>query len=210
MELIPADAPPGAVYKLLTGAVVPRPIGWVSTVDAKGQPNLAPFSFFNAVCSRPPTLLFCPSVRSTDANPKDTLNNLRQTGEFVVNIVTQELAEAMNKTATELPAEVDEFSYAGLSAAPSLVVAPPRVAESPVHFECRLNQIIQIGDGGLGAGWIVIGEIVHLHVDERVLLPNYKIDTAALQPIGRLAGPHYACINETFELFREPSQVQPR
>jgi flavin reductase (DIM6/NTAB) family NADH-FMN oxidoreductase RutF len=210
MELNPSDAPPGAVYKLLTGAVVPRPIGWISTVDDKGQPNLAPFSFFNAVCSRPPTLLFCPSVRGTDANPKDTLTNIRQTNEFVVNIVTEQLAKAMNKTATELPAEVNEFEYARLTAAPSLAVASPRVAESPVNFECRLEQILSIGDGGPGSGWVVIGRIVHLHIDDRVLLDNYKIDTAALQPVGRLAGPNYARIRETFELFREPSQVDPR
>lgn len=210
MELNPADAPPGAIYKIMTGAVVPRPIGWVSTVNPNGQPNLAPFSFFNAVCSRPPTLLFCPSVRGTDTNPKDSLNNIRQTGEFVVNIVTEELVEAMNRTATELPADMNEFEYAGLRAAPSTVVAPPRVAESPVNFECALDQIIQVGDGQPGSGWIVIGRIVHLHIAERVLLPNYKIDTAALQPVGRLAGPNYARIRETFELFREPSQIQPR
>jgi len=134
-------------YKLLMSSVVPRPIAWVSSVDAEGRPNLAPFSFFNAVCSKPPTLLFCPGVRGLDGGTKDTYQNILTTKEFVINIVTEELAEAMNISATELPPEVDEFELAGLTAAPSVWVKPPRVAQSPVNYECVLKHVVQIGDG---------------------------------------------------------------
>jgi flavin reductase (DIM6/NTAB) family NADH-FMN oxidoreductase RutF len=120
MEADPATLPWKSVYKLMIGSILPRPIGWISTVDAAGQTNLAPFSFFNAVASRPPTVLFCPTIREFDAGPKDTLRNVRTTGEFVVNIVTEALAEAMNISSTEFPAEVDEFRAAGLTPAPSV------------------------------------------------------------------------------------------
>lgn len=209
MEFSPDQLTRKDFYKLLTGTVVPRPIAWVSTIGKNGQPNLAPFSFFNAVCSKPPTVLFCPGVRATDGNLKDTLNNLREVDEFVINVVTEDLAEAMNRTATELPAEVNEFEFAGVTPFPSQVVSPPRVQESPVHIECKVTQIIQIGDGGKGSGAIVVGEVVHLHVSEGVLLPDHKIDTLALKPIGRLAGPNYAIVREILEIHRLPSQVKP-
>jgi flavin reductase (DIM6/NTAB) family NADH-FMN oxidoreductase RutF len=210
MEINLAELPLKEAYKLITGTVVPRPIAWVSTINAEGRPNLAPFSYFNAVCTRPPTLLFCPGIRGTDVSGKDTLNNVRATGEFVVNVVTEELAEAMNATATELPHEVNEFERAGLSTAPSKTVKPPRVADSPVNFECEVSQIVDIGDGGRGSASIVIGTILHMHVADKVMLPDYKIDIAALKPIGRLAGPNYAVIKETFEIFRAPSEIIPK
>ena len=150
MEINPAELPLKETYKLITGAVVPRPIAWVSTINAEGQPNLAPYSFFNGVCSKPPTVLFCPGVRGTDGGHKDTLNNVRATEEFVINVVTETTAEAMNKTATELPSNINEFEYAGLNTAPSQRVKPPRLAESPINFECKLTDIVQIGDGGKG------------------------------------------------------------
>lgn len=207
MEINPTDIAGRDLNRILLGTVVPRPIAWVSTISGKGQPNLAPFSFFNAVCTRPPTLLFCPGVRGLDSASKDTLNNIRATGEYVINIVTEATAEAMNKTATELPADINEFEFAGVTAAPSVKVRPPRVAESPVNFECRLQQIVEIGDGQPGSGWIVIGEIVHLHVADEVLLPDYKIDIRALKPVGRLSGYSYAHINDIFEMKRLPPQI---
>ncbi len=206
MEADPATLTWKSVYKILTGSILPRPIGWISTVDAAGLANLAPFSFFNAVCSRPPTVLFCPTVREFDAGPKDTLRNVRTTGEFVVNIVTETLAEAMNVSSTEFPPEVDEFQLAGLTAAPSMVVTPPRVAESPIHFECRLHQIVDLG-AEPGAGAVVLGRIVHLHVDPSVLLGDDKIDLAALRPIGRLSGPSYCRISHVFQMPRPASQL---
>lgn len=207
MEINPTEIPAAALNRIIIGSVVPRPIAWVSTVDQSGKPNLALFSFFNAVCYSPPTLLFCPGVRATDSGTKDTLGNIRATNEFVINIVTEELAEAMNITATELPLDVNEFELAGLTAAPSARVRPPRVGESLVSFECTLNQIVAIGDGSLGSGWIVIGNVVHIHAADEVMLPDYKIDIRALKPIGRLAGFNYTRVNDIFEIKRLPSRI---
>jgi flavin reductase (DIM6/NTAB) family NADH-FMN oxidoreductase RutF len=209
MEIDPVTLPWRSLYKILTGAVLPRPVGWISTVNKVGQPNLAPFSFFTVVCANPPTLLFCPMTRSTDSGSKDTLNNLRASGEFVVNIVTEQLADAMTRTSVETPPEVNEFEYANLSAAPSFVVQPPRVEASPIHFECKLNQIVEIS-AQPGGGNIVIGTIVHIHVDEQVLLGEDKIDLEALKPIGRLAGNAYVRMSDVFGIDRPKSQLTPR
>jgi flavin reductase (DIM6/NTAB) family NADH-FMN oxidoreductase RutF len=209
MEIAPDALPRQSIYKILIGSVVPRPIGWISTVNASGQPNLAPFSFFNAVCSSPPTVLFCPMIRSTDGNTKDTLNNVKATGEFVVNIVSEELATAMIATSVEIAAEVNEFELTGLTIAPSVTVKPPRVAESPIHFECKVSQIVEVGNQP-GGGSVVLGEIVHLHVDERVLIGEDKINLAALKPIGRLAGSAYTRVTDLFEMVRPPSQIRPK
>ncbi len=207
MEINPTNLPWNSIYKIMIGAIVPRPIGWVSTIDTQGKPNLAPFSFFNAVCANPPHVLFCPTVRSTDGSPKDTLRNVRATGEFVVNIVTEKLAEAMNVTSTEFPAQVDEFAAAQLTPAPAASVRPPRVAESPIHFECQLHQIVEIGSGP-GSGSVVIGRVVHLHVDDALLLGGDKIDLRRLQPIGRLAGSGYCRVTDLFEMTRPASQIK--
>jgi flavin reductase (DIM6/NTAB) family NADH-FMN oxidoreductase RutF len=207
MEADPATLPWKSVYKLLIGSVVPRPIGWISTVDAAGRANLAPFSFFNVVSSRPPAVAFSPTVREVTGGPKDTLRNVRVTGEFVVNIVTESLAEAMNLTSTDLPPEVDEFQLAGLTAAPSAVVSPPRVAESPIHFECRLHQIVEMGQGP-GGGALVLGTIVHLHVDPSVLIGDDKIDLEALRPIGRLSGAAYCRVSDVFQMPRPKPQLE--
>jgi flavin reductase (DIM6/NTAB) family NADH-FMN oxidoreductase RutF len=206
MEVAPEALSRQSIYKILIGSVVPRPIGWISTVNEAGQPNLAPFSFFNVVCSKPPTVLFCPMIRGTDGNTKDTLNNVKATGEFVVNIVTEELAAAMIASSVEIASDVDEFELTGLETAPSAAVRPPRVAHSPIHFECKLAQIVEIGNNP-GGGSVVIGEIVHLHVDERVLLGEDKIDLTALKPIGRLAGSAYARVTDIFEIERPKSQI---
>jgi flavin reductase (DIM6/NTAB) family NADH-FMN oxidoreductase RutF len=207
MEINPADIPANAMNRLLLGSVVPRPIAWVSTINEQGQPNLAPFSFFNVVCYKPPTLLFCPGVRGVDGGRKDTYYNIRATGEFVINVVTEELAQAMNLTATEVPSEVNEFTFAGLTPMASIKVKPVRVAESPVNFECELRQIVDIGDGSIGSGWIIIGEVVHMHVADEVMLPDYKIDIHALKPIARLSGSQYTRVNEVFEMKRLPAQL---
>ena len=207
MEIVPEDLPWQSVYKILIGSVVPRPIGWISTVNSAGRPNLAPFSFFNAVCANPPHVLFCPSVRIQDCQPKDSLHNVRATGEFVVNIVTEELAEAVNLTSTDLPAEVNEFEIAGLVISPSTAVRPPRVAASPIHYECKVVHIFELGDQP-GAGNVVIGRVVHLHVDESVLFGGDKIDIAKLKPIGRLGGNGYCRVTDLFKMVRPPSQIK--
>jgi len=207
MEIAPENLPWQSVYNILVGSVVPRPIGWISTVDSAGRPNLAPFSFFNAVCPNPPHVLFCPNVRITDRQTKDSLHNARETGEFVVNIVTEDLAEAMNLTSTELPAEVNEFEFGGLSVCPSKAVRPPRVAESPVHYECKVAHILDLGDQP-GAGSVVIGRVVHIHVDESVLYGGDKIDLPKLKPIGRLGGNGYCRVTDLYKMVRPPSQIK--
>jgi flavin reductase (DIM6/NTAB) family NADH-FMN oxidoreductase RutF len=206
MEFAPETMPWHSLYKLMIGSIVPRPIAWVSTVDGEGQHNLAPFSFFSAVCANPPSLLFCPGIRGTDGSTKDTLNNVRATGEFVVNIVSEPLAEAMNLTAGEYPSEVDEFALAHLTPAPSVKVRAPRVAESLIQYECTLIQIVEVGDQP-GGGSVVIGRIVYVHIRDEVMLGTDKIDVAKLQPIGRLAGNSYTRVNDLFDLVRPPSQI---
>jgi flavin reductase (DIM6/NTAB) family NADH-FMN oxidoreductase RutF len=206
MEINPTILPHQSIYKILTGSILPRPIGWISSIDIDGRPNLAPFSFFNVVCSNPPTVLFCPLVRGTDGKPKDTLNNVRATNEFVVNIVTEELIDAMNATSIEGPPDLNEFEFAGLTLTPSVTVKPPRVKESPIHFECKVKQIIDINDAP-GGGSIVIGTIIHIHVEERVMFGTDKINLMALRPIGRLMASGYCRVTDTIELERPKNML---
>jgi flavin reductase (DIM6/NTAB) family NADH-FMN oxidoreductase RutF len=206
MEINPTILPHQSIYKILTGSILPRPIGWISSIDIDGRPNLAPFSFFNVVCSNPPTVLFCPLVRGTDGKPKDTLNNVRATNEFVVNIVTEELINAMNATSIEGPPDLNEFEFAGLTLTPSVTVKPPRVKESPIHFECKVKQIIDINDAP-GGGSIVIGTIIHIHVEERVMFGTDKINLMALRPIGRLMASGYCRVTDIIELERPKNML---
>lgn len=206
MDINPDDLPHTEVSKLMIGSIVPRAIAWVSTLSDAGQPNLAPFSFFTAVCSKPPTVVFCPGVRGVDGGQKDTLYNIRVTGEYVINVVTEALAAQMNITATEVPADVNEFERAGLTAAPSVVVKPPRVGESPIHFECKLREIVVISDEP-GGGSLVIGEVVHMHLDDAVYREGNRVDIAALQPVGRLAGASYCRVNDFFDIKRFPPEI---
>lgn len=205
-DIDPSQLPEHDVYKLMSGAIVPRPIAWVSTVSADGLPNLAPFSFFNAVCEDPPTLLFSTSIRKVDGQAKDTYHNIVATGEFVVNFVTEALAEAMNLTAVEAPPHVNEFERAGLTAAPSLRVRPPYVAESPIQFECRLSEIVTVGNG-IGGGYVILGTIVHMRFADSVYRDNNYVDIDAYQPVGRLAGADYARVTNRFALQRPPSEI---
>jgi len=207
MELNPANVSWRMIYKLMTGSILPRPIGWISTRNQSGRPNLAPYSFFNMVCANPPTVVFAPMIRSTDGRTKDTLNNIRESGEFVVNIVTEELAEAMNRSSQETAAEVNEFEMAGVTPVESTAVKAPRVAESPINFECKARDIIEINDQP-GGGFLVTGTVIHLHIDEGVMLGTDKIDLEALKPIGRLAGGGYARMTDIFHMERPKSQIK--
>ena len=189
----------GNFYRVLTGVVVPRPIAFVSTVSADGVANLAPFSFFNAVAPDPPTVIFS-SSRHAGRKDKDTLTNVEATGEFVVNVVVDDIAEAMNRTAAEYPSEANEFAIAGLTEAPSSIVKAPRVAESPVNMECRLNRVIDIGEGDHQHG-LVIGEVVLLHIRDD-LIDGHRINHQRLKPTGRLAGSMYCHTADTFEMVR--------
>ena len=189
-------------HKLMIGSIVPRPIAFISSISYNGQNNLAPFSYFNGVCSNPPTVMFAPGRRAYDGLTKDTLNNIRETKEFTINIVSEEIGEQMVACATDYPPNIDEFEISGLTPVPSEKVKAPRVAESKVSFECKLNQIVEIGDGGAGAGFVVIGTIVMFHVDDDVF-QNGKIDIDTLKPLGRLAGNSYTKISEIFDIVRK-------
>jgi flavin reductase (DIM6/NTAB) family NADH-FMN oxidoreductase RutF len=214
MDVIPSQLAHREFYGLLLSAVGPRPIAWVSSLSASGRPNLAPFSFFNAVCANPPLLAFAPSMRLPRKSetaiaysaghpagmPKDTLRNIRETGEFVINVVTFELAEVMNLTSGDYDATISEFEVAKVASAPSKVVRPRRVAESPVSFECKLHQILDFNAGPEG-GSLVIGEIVSIHVDERHLKEG-RLDRNSLDLIGRMGGMQYTRTAQRFEMVR--------
>jgi flavin reductase (DIM6/NTAB) family NADH-FMN oxidoreductase RutF len=196
----PTQESPQDIYKLMVGAIVPRPIAFVSSMDAEGIVNLAPFSYFSAVCSKPPTVLFCPAVRTSSGEKKDTLNNILATKEFVINVVSEEIAAQMNQCAAEVAPEVDEFTLSGLTPLDSVVVRPPRVAESPVQMECSLREIITISDQPGGAS-IVIGNVLRFHVHED-LFDNFRIDPEKLGAIGRMGGPTYCRTRDRFDLER--------
>lgn len=200
MKIDPAHTSQKDVYKILTGAVIPRPIGWVSTISEDGILNLAPFSFFNAVGEDPPHVMFS-TVRSGNIN-KDTLNNVLATGQFVVNMATEELVEAMNASSINLPPDGNEFDYAGLTPAPSELVRPPRVKESPISFECELVHHYSLEGHKDGGATIMIGRIVMFHVDESVLLDDYKINMETYRPVARLAGYNYSKLGEIFAIKR--------
>ena len=189
------------IYKLMIGSIVPRPIALVSTLSCEGVPNLAPFSFFTGISSNPPLICFCPGPRSEPGPRKDTLRNVSMTREFVVNIVSEQIAEAMNLTSGEYPPEVDEFQIAGLTAIPSDLVKPPRVAESLVNMECRLYLAIEFSEEP-GGGNLVIGEILRFHVADQIV-DNFKIDPDKLRAIGRMGGPTgYTRTRDRFDMIR--------
>lgn len=175
--------------------VSPRPIGWISTLDARGVVNLAPYSFFNAVSTNPHFVMFSSGGR------KDSQRNAEETGEFVCSLATYDLREAMSRTSKHVDPHVDEMALAGLSPAPSTFVAPPRVAESPVAFECKYWRTIDLPgvDGGPGSHAIVLGQVVGIHIDDTALIDG-RVDITKLRPIARLGYRDYAVIDEVFEL----------
>jgi flavin reductase (DIM6/NTAB) family NADH-FMN oxidoreductase RutF len=196
----PGNTAAANVYKLMVGAIVPRPIAFVSTLSAAGVRNLAPFSFFTGISANPPVICFSPMIRSSDGQKKDTLRNIEETGEFVVNVVSEDFAPQMNLCAPEYPAEVDEFEVSGLTAIPSDLVRPPRVAESRIHMECKLYQIVHVSPKPLG-GSLVIGEVLRFHVSD-ALFTDFRIDPDLLRAIGRMGGPTYARTTDRFDMPR--------
>lgn len=196
----PGNHSAGDIYKLMIGAIVPRPIALVSSLDRKNVRNLAPFSYFTACSSNPPVVVFCPILRPVPPQAKDTLRNVIATREFVVNIVSEDFAQGMNATAAQVPPEVDEFELSGLTPIPSELIKPPRVAESPIHMECRLLQTVSVSDKP-GGGTLVLGEVLRFHVRED-LIEDFRIDPDKLRAIGRMAGSTYARTTDRFELER--------
>jgi flavin reductase (DIM6/NTAB) family NADH-FMN oxidoreductase RutF len=192
--LDPKQVKPTDMYKFLIGIVVPRPIAFVSTVSASGQFNLAPFSFFNALSSEPPLVGIAITDRTDD--PKDTLRNVRETNEFVINVVSEDLLERMVQTSGEWPRETDEFAVSGLTPIPALRVRAPRVAESPAHLECRLHREISLGNC-----IFVVGEVLLAEVHDRALTDG-RVDPTKLRAVGRLGGDGYSRLGEVVRVPR--------
>lgn len=186
-------------YRLAIGSVLPRPIAWVSTMDAAGRLNLAPFSYFTVVCPSPLTIVFCPGVHS-DGRKKDSWRNIEAVPEFVVNITNEDTAELMNLCATVLPSGESEYEWAGVTPVASESVRVPRVAEAPIAFECALDRIVTVSDQP-GGGAAIFGRVLCIHVRDD-LYENGRIDTAALRPIGRLAGDAYTRVTDVFHMKR--------
>ena len=187
-------------FKTLLSCVLPRPIAFVSTISADGVPNLAPFSFFNAVGTKPPAVIFSPATKA-DGSEKDTIVNLRSVKEFVVNVVPYDIRDAMNESSYAFTPDVNEFDAAGFTPVESKFVRPLRVAESPVHLECKLMQIVPVGDGPLCAN-ICIGEIVCFHVADEMLLEDGSVDVEKIDLVGRLGGSNYSTIRDRFKMAK--------
>jgi flavin reductase (DIM6/NTAB) family NADH-FMN oxidoreductase RutF len=192
--LDPSTVPPGEFYRFMISVVVPRPIAFVSTMDAAGHLNVAPFSYFNAITNQPPLLGI--SINRRAGGPKDTYRNIEQTGEFVVNTVDEALGARMVQTSGEWPEDVDEFQLAGLTPVASDLIKPPRVGESPVAMECRLHRVIE-----LGASFFVVGEILRAHVRDAVVTDG-RVDIAKLRPLGRLGGDGYSVVRDVIHMPR--------
>lgn len=204
MDLDPLAMATADRYKLLIGCIVPRPIAFVSTVSPDGRTNLAPFSFFNGAGSEPLALLFCPANDSR-GQEKDSLRNAKPvseggTGEFVVNLATESYARQVAAAAEPLPYGESEFDLVGLTPAASSRVRAPRVAESPVSFECRTLQVVRLNPGVPAAGNIVIGAVVHIHLADGVVNERFHVDPAKLATIGRMGGRGYCLTRERFEM----------
>ena len=203
LEFDPEKMDRREVYRLLTGAVVPRPIGWASTVNSEGVTNLAPFSFFTVVCVAPP-MISLTIARNPDGSEKHTLKNAKEMGEFCFNVVTTDVWKEMVDSANGIPEEDSEFESTGLTPVPSVKIRSPRVKEVPIHFECKLHQVIELGPNRHP---LCIGEVVHFHIDPKCMKNGY-IDVKKLDPVGRLNGCFYSSLGEIWE--REFEDGQPR
>lgn len=198
-----------AMHRLYLSFVQPRPIAFVSSISEEGAVNLAPFSFYNMLSANPPVVVFSPAY-NRHSQPKDTLRNIMATKEFVIATVTEAIAERMNICSTEFPHGVSEFEKSGLTAAPARRVRPPLVKESPVNIECRLRQIVSLGDGP-AAGQAVFGDVLAVHVDESVLVPGDMIcDPQKLRAVARMGGSLYSRSVDTFSLesIRDPEEFE--
>ena len=189
-----------ALYKLLTGTVIPRPIAWVATIDENGIDNLAPFSFFNIVSEDPPHLMFS-TVRTGNKN-KDTLNNILANQQFVVNLVTQDVVEKMNTTSQSVAPNINEFELANVTPIESIYIKPKRVKESLVQFECEMVHHYFIENYQNGGACIIIGKIITMHIDDSILMENHKINLEKYKPVARLAGSNYSKLGEIFSIKR--------
>ena len=197
------DGPHGLPHNPFLSLIVPRPIGWISSISAEGVVNLAPYSYFNGVAGNPPMVMFASSGRQPHG-PKDSLANIEATGEFVCNMATWDLREQMSMTSTPAPADVDEFRLAGLETEPAELVRPPRVKGSPVHLECRYHATVELPCNGKDKGErnaICIGRVVGIHIDDAVLVDG-RVDVKRIRPIARLGYQDYAVVDTVFTMVR--------
>ncbi|GIV36064.1 MAG: flavin reductase [Cyclobacteriaceae bacterium] len=202
MIVRPHEIPVQQVHALLLGAVSPRPIAFVSSMDKEGRVNLSPFSFFNVFSANPPILIFSPARKGRDGTVKDTFLNVTEIPEAVINVVNFSIVHQASLASAEYPRGINEFEKAGLTAVPSKVVRPPRVAESPVNLECRINQVIELGKSG-GAGNLVICEVLLMHIKDEILGEDGKIDPFKADAVARMGGDWYCRANGA-ALFRLP------
>ena len=204
MYFDPADGMRPAPFKFgpFKSLVVPRPIGWISSLSTGGVVNLAPYSFFNAVAEDPPCVVYSAGGSHADGGPKDSLKNVEETGEFVFNLATFELREQMNRTSANMARDVDEMEMAGLAAAPSIKVRPPRVRDAAANLECRYLQTVEVPNrGGHGRNAVVFGEVVGIHIRDDVIVDG-MIDVRAMRPIARLGYNDYAVVEDFFTMNR--------
>ena len=207
LSINPKDIPVGQLHRYLLSAVSPRPIAFASTVDENGKPNLSPYSFFNVFSANPPILIFSPARRVRDNTTKHTLENVRATKEVVINVVNHDIVQQMSLSSTEYDAGVNEFEKAGFTMLPSEKIKPFRVAEAPVQFECKVNDIIALGQNA-GAGNLVICEVVKLHINESILDTDQNIDQHKLDIIARAGGSYYSRAKDAF--FEIPKPIQSK
>ncbi len=200
MIIDPGTEQPRDIYRLMNSIVLPRPIAFVSTLSPGGVRNLAPFSYFTAVCANPPVIAFAPMTRGRDGAEKDTLKNIAATHEFVVNIVSESLAAQMNQCSADYPPDIDDFEASGLTPITSDLVKPPRVGECLASMECRLVQVVQVSSRPLG-GSLVIGEVLRFHIRDGAV-ENFHVDPSLLQAIGRMGGSTYTRTSDRFDLPR--------
>jgi len=198
MQIEPKSKEVGELYGLMISVIVPRPIALVSSVSKKGILNLAPFSYFMGVCSHPPIIAV--SIIERPSGPKDTATNIQDTAQFVVNIVTEEIAEKMNTASGDYPPEVNEFEIAGLTPMPSTLITPPRVEESPISMECRLVEMSKVGESPY-ASYLTLGEVLLFHIKDE-LWADGEVDIRKLHAIGRMSGPRYTRTRDIFEMQR--------
>jgi flavin reductase (DIM6/NTAB) family NADH-FMN oxidoreductase RutF len=202
MKIVPGEVKTALLHSYLLGAIAPRPICFASTVDAEGRPNLSPFSFFNVFGSKPPTLIFSPARRVRDNSIKHTLENIKATGEVVINVVSYPIVQQMNLASCEYPAGVDEFAKAGFTPLKSDLVKPFRVAESPAQLECKVLQVIETGQEG-GAGNLIICEMLAMHIHDDVLDETGTIDPHKIDLVARMGGDYY-CRASGGAVFKVP------
>ena len=213
MEFHPSSRRPGELYRLMIGCIVPRPIALVSTLSPDGRTNLAPFSFFNGVGAHPMTLLFCPANKG-DRSEKDTLRNCKPTadggvGEFVVNLALEDYRAEVSAAGEPLEYGDSEFDLTGLGTTPSRAVRPPRVAESPVAFECRTLRVMRLAEGEPGGANIVLGEVVHVFVRDDLVDEGLRVQPGAVRAIGRLGALDYCTVADRFSLPRGRAALEP-